>query len=264
MAIPRGSSITPSESDIEFESGTKQRLGQAICSRRAPSCSPCPAKISLSHRLGSPRLQISQTPQAMDGSTATRSPSLVRAVNLCPSTSGFSRRASPIPASLNQCRSEPQIPTAVTRNNFSPAPGTGTGSSCRRTSPGAWRRRDFIVGIISLSIYLTHGNFHSRWLETPRQVVVHIIPLEFVLEFRQVGIVVNNQEFQASNLSEVFEVLGGNGLTEASVVSPTSQDPAICCNLEIGARNPYCTGNWQFRERFLWLDDIHLVHDHTD
>ena len=63
----------------------------------------------------------------MAGSMATRSPrrgpSAMTPAASCPSTSGRLSVASPIPPSPHQCRSEPQMPTAVTWTRLSPGPG---------------------------------------------------------------------------------------------------------------------------------------------
>src|SRR5262249_9122879 len=76
---------------------------------------------------------------ATAGSMATRvprrGPDSITPAASCPSTSGRETEASPISASPHQCRSEPQIPTAVTRTRVSPGPGSGTGSSARRPPP---------------------------------------------------------------------------------------------------------------------------------
>src|SRR5271169_3694942 len=78
----------------------------------------------------------------MAGSMATRSPRLgpsaIIPVPSWPSTSGCASVASPIAPSSHQCRSEPQIPTAVTRTRLIPAPAAGSGSSPTRRSPTAW------------------------------------------------------------------------------------------------------------------------------
>src|SRR5580693_2029335 len=78
----------------------------------------------------------------MAGSMATRSPRLgpsaITPAPSWPSTSGCASVASPIAPSSHQCRSEPQIPTAVTRTRLIPAPAAGSGSSPTRRSPTAW------------------------------------------------------------------------------------------------------------------------------
>src|SRR3954452_19945826 len=82
----------------------------------------------------------------MAGSMATRSPRrgppAITPAPSWPSTSGCVSLASPIAPSSNQCRSEPQMPTAVTRTRLRPAPGNspaaGSGSSATRRSPTAW------------------------------------------------------------------------------------------------------------------------------
>src|ERR1700730_3901149 len=75
----------------------------------------------------------------MAGSMATRSPrrgpSAINPAPSCPSTSGCASVASPIAPSSHQCRSEPQIPTAVTRTRLIPAAAAGAGSSPTRRSP---------------------------------------------------------------------------------------------------------------------------------
>ncbi len=145
IATPSGSSITPSAKSIVSGIGKHARLGQAIYSRSAPSCRPCPAKMTLSQRLGFPARHKSHSPQETAGSTATRRPPSVIPANSCPRMSGAARRASPIPPCPYQCKSDPQIPTAATRTRVSPSAGKGTVSSCIRRSPTACRRTAFIT-----------------------------------------------------------------------------------------------------------------------
>ncbi len=144
MATPSGSSIAPSSSVIESGMGNRHFSSQAMNSRNAPSVPPCPAKMTVGHRLGCPRRQNSQVPHGIAGSTATRSPDSVTAANSCPSTSGLSSLASPMPCSENQCKSEPQMPTEVTRSSRSPGRGRGCGSSCKRKSCCPCKRKTFI------------------------------------------------------------------------------------------------------------------------
>src|ERR1700678_4125070 len=100
----------------------------------------------------------------MAGSIATRSPlrgpSAITPAPSCPSTSGCVSLASPIAPSSHQCRSEPQMPTAVTRTRLIPGPASGTGSSPTRKSPTACslaaRTRSPPVGV-SVLIFIQNG-----------------------------------------------------------------------------------------------------------
>src|SRR6266566_6237388 len=67
-----------------------------------------------------------------------RGPSAITPAPSWPSTSGCVSLASPIAPSSHQCRSEPQMPTAVTLTRLIPGPTSGAGSSATRRSPTAW------------------------------------------------------------------------------------------------------------------------------
>jgi len=66
---------------------------------------------------------------------ATARPRLDHAGRLVAQNDRAGETSAPIPDSAYQWRSEPQIPTAVTRTSSSPGPGTGAASSTRRRSP---------------------------------------------------------------------------------------------------------------------------------
>ncbi len=97
----------------------------------------------------SPSRQYRQRPHGWAGSMATRSPrrgpaAMVPPIS-CPGTIGSSIPIDPMPPSRNQCRSEPQMPTASTRTSDSPGPGTGSGSCVSRRSRAAWSRTVRVV-----------------------------------------------------------------------------------------------------------------------
>ncbi len=119
MATPNGSSTAPSVVVSPAGSGWSRWVGHAITSCIPPSTIPWPAKATAGHKLRSPRAQDGHRPQGMAGSTATgvpaMGPSRTTPAISWPGTTGRVSRASPIPPSANQCRSEPQMPTSVTR-----------------------------------------------------------------------------------------------------------------------------------------------------
>src|SRR5262249_44621041 len=125
-----------------------------------------------------------QVPQATAGSMATRvprrGPDSITPAASCPSTSGREIEASPISASPHQCRSEPQIPTAVTRTRVSPGPGSGTGSSAsppRPPGPPPGRPRRRAAGIRPATV--------ARDTAPPREAVLRpVVPAQFALTFQ--------------------------------------------------------------------------------
>ena len=89
------------------------------------------------HKWPSPAAHVSQAPQGICGSSATRAPargpSTMTPAASWPRISGRVSTASPIADTSYQCRSEPQMPTAVTRTS-APLPGLGSGSARRRAA----------------------------------------------------------------------------------------------------------------------------------
>ena len=97
------------------------------CTRAARHrCLPCPAKQTCGHKLGCPcsaELALSAGDRRVNRHALTIFQS--RLQTHAPTQADVPSSASPIPPSENQCKSEPQTPTALTRINFSPCDGTG-------------------------------------------------------------------------------------------------------------------------------------------
>ena len=158
MAIPKGSNMQPSELLMVLGIECRHCFGHAIHSRK------CTILFSMSGETQrSTKIRISLS--ARFAFTAGYSRVYCHTLSGFSHTGkfmtkhqGFFRRESPIPASLNQCRSEPHNPTAVTRIKASSGRGFGTGSSTRRISPIENKRATFIL------FFLVLRKTHSRSL----------------------------------------------------------------------------------------------------
>ena len=62
-------------------------------------------------------------------------------------------------------------------------------------------------------------------LPQPFQEIVRVIPAEFLFERRERSIVVDEQELDASDLREIFQVFGGEIKAEAGMMSTSGEDP---------------------------------------
>ena len=59
-------------------------------------------------------------------------------------------------------------------------------------------------------------------LETFGEMVIHVIPAEFFLEFRQFRVIVNQQKFDARHVSVIFQIRRRDGRAEAAMMGAAS------------------------------------------
>nr|WP_230426368.1 hypothetical protein [Gemmobacter aquarius] len=146
-ATAKGSAIARCRSGTPAIARKTFLAGKVTASAKPPSITS-PTNPSRAHTCPRPSRQAAQTPQVTRLSTTTRSPNatwstpapsaVTTPVNSCPATTGDRLIHAPV---RKLCKSDPQIPAAVTASVTSPADGgAGAAISSTRKSPLAYSR----------------------------------------------------------------------------------------------------------------------------
>ena len=75
-------------------------------------------------------------------------------------------------------------------------------------------------------------------LQDSIQVIVQVVPTRFLLELDHFGILVNEQNFNASHLGKIMRMFSRDRVTKARVARAACIDPRYSCNFEIRAQQP--------------------------